>query len=144
MNSKPFKELSYFLSFDFDSQEFLDALNNKKIREFRLISRAIFKEIAKELEITEYKIENKKTNYCEPAEVSFYSEHLYITFSNPNGATNLLKEKFMFRYTKSMTDYSGGCNNWMSYKFLCENTEGAIEYFMKVLDNSKIPVTSEF
>jgi len=144
MNLKPFKELSYFLSFDFNSQEFLDALNNKKIREFRLISRAIFKEIVKELGITEYKIRGEKGNFTHPVEMYFYSEHLYIDFQCYHDAIALLKEKFMFRYVENITDYHGGRNNWMSYKFLCENTEEAIEYFKKVLDNPKIPVILDF
>jgi len=145
MNSKPFKEFSRYLSFDPNSQELLAELNNKKIRPFHLISRAIFKEIAKELGITEYKIRGQKRNYFEPVEMYFHSEHLYIHFEyEPEGRIDLFKKEFMFRYVRNIDDYIGGCNSWMSYKFLCENPEKAAEYFKLALDNPKIPVILGF
>jgi hypothetical protein len=122
-------------------KEFLLGLNGGECRRFDLISRAIFKEIAKELGIKEYKIRGEKRNYAHPIEMYFYSEHLYIRFEyKPEDKANLSKNQFMFRYVRNINDYIGGCNNWMGYKFLCENIEKAVEYFKLAIDNPRIPV----
>lgn len=126
-------------------QEFFSGLNGNKCRRFDLISRAIFKEIAKELGIMEYKISGQKRNWRYPVEMYFHSEHLYIIFEYlPEGGLDIFKEKFVFRYTKNMNDYHGGANNWMSYKFLAQNPEKAMEYFKKTLDNPTIPIILDF
>ncbi len=77
-------------------------------------SRKVLREIAKALGYTEsqYDIRTNKAGIAVSGEVTLHSDTIYIQFSQGTGLG------ILYRSVKHRRDYSGGANNWMSFKKL--------------------------
>jgi hypothetical protein len=104
----------------------------KEKQSFHLRGRTFLKNLAKDLQLTDFEIRSIKGGIAVPGEIVLHSKGLYVmVFQNPIGN----KHSILFRSTKGPKDYTGGQNFYVLIQAFADDPEKWIDRMNHVATN---------